>query len=674
MISTHHDYKNWEYHLDEQNIAWLSFNRQEASANSLDVASLEELAQILAELKEHPPAGLVIQSAKENGFIMGADVKQFTELKDPEEAYQILRKGQIVFAELEGLAFPTVALIRGFCLGGGLELALACRYRVVEDCPKVRLGFPEIKLGIHPGWGGTVRLPPLVGMPKALELILQTRLLSAKEAYRCGLVTTAQPARELHRAVIYYLTQQPKLPGSNWASFSLALKPLLVPYVRRQLKKKVDPKHYPAPYAALDLYQGGAGDSYEAEARSVAKLMLTPTCRELVRVFFLRDQLKSQAQIKSSTIRYVHVVGAGTMGGDIAAWCVLRGFQVSLQDREPKFIAPAIKRATALFKKHLKQEHLVEEALSRLLPDIEGHGLKRADLVIEAIIENLEAKQSLFKDIESKVKPACILATNTSSITLKDIAQVLKDPGRLLGLHFFNPVAHMPLVEVVHYDKTHPQLIDQAINFVQKIDRLPAKVKSSPGFLVNRILMPYLLEAMLMFEEGFGVNEIDKAAVQFGMPMGPLALADKVGLDICLAVAENLSKYLDRPLPGRLREWVQAGRLGCKSGWGFYKYNKAGKIIKQKDNTASHSATEITDRLILALVNEAAACIREEIIASSDLLDAAVIFGTGFAPFRGGPLEYAHQRGIDDIIKRLKELSAQYGKRFTPDSEWSKLR
>ena len=672
MTKAHAHYKNWEYRIDEQNIAWLSCNKENARANSLDALAIEELAQILTELKERAPQALVIQSAKSGSFIMGADIKQFSGLKDPEEAYQILRKGQIVFAELEALPFPTVALIRGFCLGGGLELALACRYRIVEDCPKVRLGLPEVKLGIHPGWGGTVRLPALIGLPKALSCILQGRLLNAKEAYRCGLVHTVQPARELHRALEYYIKQQPKLVRSPWVRWSALLKPLLLPYLRRELKRKIQVSHYPAPYALLDLYRKNLLDPYEAEARSVAQLMLTPTCRELVRVFFLRDELKNQSKETVSSISHVHVIGAGTMGGDIAAWCVLRGFHVSLQDREPKYIAPAIKRAMQLFNKHLKLPHLVEEARSRLLPDVEGHGVRHADLVIEAIIENLEAKQSLFKDLELKIKPTCILASNTSSITLKDIGLALQDPSRLLGLHFFNPVAQMPLVEVVYYEQTRSELIDQVITFVQKIDRLPARVKSSPGFLVNRVLMPYLLEAMLMFEEGLSVNEIDRAALKFGMPMGPLALADKVGLDICLAVAENLAKYLDRPLPNRLREWVRSGRLGCKSGWGFYHY-KNGKMIKEAQDKTQAAEPVISDRLILALVNESVACLREDIIASPDLLDAAVIFGTGFAPFRGGPVEYARQQGVAKIVKRLDELALQFGARFKPDQGWQDL-
>lgn len=673
MSNTHQGYKHWEYTSDANQIVWLKCNRQNARANSLDVESLNELAAILTNIKEAAVKGLVIQSAKKDSFIVGADIKQFRQLKDSDEAYQILRKGQLVFEQLANLPFPSVALIRGFCLGGGLELALACRYRVAEDCPKTRLGFPEIQLGIHPGWGGTVRLPPLIGLPRALDMILKARLVSAKEAARSGLVHTAQPARELHRAVLYYLDQQPKAEPPSWIKLTEVFKPLIIAFVSKQLRKKVNPDHYSAPFAALKLYQGNPyPDPFENEAHSVAKLMLTDTSRELVRVFFLREQLKNQAQGVSSEIKWVHVVGAGTMGGDIAAWCVLRGLHVSLQDREAKFIAPAIKRAAQLFEKHLKKTYLVEEALSRLLPDVEGYGIPHADLIIEAIVENLEAKQDLFKNLESKIKPTCIMATNTSSITLGDISKALENPSRLIGLHFFNPVAQMPLVEVVHYEQSHPEVIDQATAFVLKIDRLPAKVKSSPGFLVNRVLMPYLLEAMLMFEEGLSVTEIDKAALWFGMPMGPLALADKVGLDICLAVADNLAKHFDRPLPNQLREWVQAGRLGSKSGHGFYHY-KAGKLVKEKALSSGVQFKEISDRLILALLNESVACLREGIVSNQDLLDAAVIFGTGFAPFRGGPLEYARKRGIDDIIRRLTELSAKLGKRFTPDPGWNQI-
>ncbi len=668
------NFEHWQCQLDKSGIAWLYFDRKGAP-NSLNQIAMQELAHILDQLLQTTPQALVICSGKPNHFIMGADIEQFCSIENAEAGYELIRQGQIIFSKLTQFKCPTIALINGYCLGGGLELALACTYRIISDNPETKLALPEIKLGIHPGWGGTLRLPRLIGYPAALDMILNGRMISSRQALRWGLVDRVVPPREMKRAAQFYAKQKPNVRKTLWARISAfePIKTLSLHKSQQLLKSKVNQAHYQAPYALLKNYQVKYLDDeqfLELEARSVSELLMGETSRNLVRVFFLRDQLKSQTRQNLPKPEWVHVIGAGIMGGDIAAWCVLEGFKVSLQDREPRFIAPAIKRAYRLFKDHLKIDRLVEEAMSRLLPDVEGVGVPRADIVIEAIIENLEAKQNLFKSLEPQLKEGAILATNTSSIALEDLAEVLQDPHRLIGLHFFNPVSKMPLVEIVHHGDAQDQSIAQALNFIGEIDRLPVIVKSRPGFLVNRVLMPYLLEAMLMLEEGLTPEVIDQAALDFGMPMGPLALADKVGLDICLAVAENLSKAFGKPVPERLKTLVSAKNLGLKSNQGFYHYPRS----ESKHDFRSEDNDEIQDRLILSMLNECVCCLRENLVASDELLDAAVIFGTGFAPFRGGPLHYAKTRGMKEIIIRLKGLQDQHGERFKPDAGWQQIK
>lgn len=669
-------FQHWRLESSENQLLWIYFDRKNATVNSLDRDVMEEFSDIvdlLANDRDHK--GVIIASGKKNGFIAGADISEFTKFQNVEEAIAVLKRGQYIFDKLEALKIPTVAMIDGFCLGGGMELALACRYRVVEDGAKTRLGLPEVKLGIHPGWGGTVRLPRLIGAPKALDLFLSGRTVSGKAAAKLGMADVAVPKRHLVRAAEYYALTRPdqhKPTGLEALTDKKWIRSILASLTRKKLNQKINPDHYPAPFAALNNWEqfGVEGDlPMEQEANSCGKLFLTETCHNLVRVFFLQERLKGLAKESRFSPKHVHVVGAGTMGGDIAAWCALQGFKVTLQDREPKFIAPAIKRAYELFKDKLKENYLVQRAMDRLLPDVHGYGIPHADVIIEAIFEDLPTKQALFRSLEEKAKPDAILATNTSSIPLDDINTVLKNPERLVGIHFFNPVAKMQLVEVVKGNRTNNAIIENAIGFVRKIDRLPLPVKSSPGFLVNRILMPYLLESVDMINEGIPASVIDKAMVNFGMPMGPVALADAVGLDVCLSVANYLGKYFNTQIPKQLSELVKEGKLGRKSGEGFYQY-KNGKQIKPKEVAYTKSLEEISDRLVLRMLDEAFACLREGVVEDSDLLDAGMIFGTGFAPFRGGPIHYARSKGINDLYKRYVTQREALGEKVDQSISW----
>jgi 3-hydroxyacyl-CoA dehydrogenase/enoyl-CoA hydratase/3-hydroxybutyryl-CoA epimerase len=653
-------YKNWRLETDNDQILWLYFDKQNAAVNTLDFTVMEELSTILDSLaNDSTHKGLVITSDKNTGFIAGADISQFDKFKDIDDAVTKLKLGQTIFGKIEALKIPTVALIEGFCLGGGLELALACRYRIAESGSKTRIGLPEVKLGIHPGWGGSVRLPKLIGAMQGMNMVLSGHTISAKVAAKLGVVDAAVPKRQLVHAAKYYVLNQPKPHEPTFLqklSNQKLARQILGYFMRKKLKQKISPLHYPAPYHALDNWElvGVEGDkAYEKEAKSCGKLFFSDTCQNLVRVFFLQEKMKALATDKTYAPKHVHVIGAGTMGGDIAAWCALKGMQVTLQDMQPEYIAPAFKRAYKLYKKKLKDTHLIQAAMDRLIPDVEGHGISRADIIIEAVIEDLSVKQTIFKNAEAKAKPDAILATNTSSIPLDEINTVLQSPERLVGIHFFNPVAMMQLVEVVKGDKTSNGVFDKALSFVRKIDRLPLPVKSSPGFLVNRILMPYLLESVELLKEGVPPQIIDKAMTQFGMPMGPITLADAVGLDVCLSVANYLGKYYDTKIPEKLTELVNNKKLGRKSGEGFYKYDKNGKQVKTEAPQYDKPLQEISDRLVLRMLNEAFACLREGVVTDGDLLDAGMVYGTGFAPFRGGPIHYAKSQGIQELYQQF---------------------
>ncbi|MCP5472116.1 MAG: enoyl-CoA hydratase/isomerase family protein [Sinobacteraceae bacterium] len=671
----------WQLQRDPDGLAWLLLDKPGASTNVLSKDVLHGLDTQLAALERDPPRGLVLRSTKPNGFVAGADIKEFRELDSVENAFELVRSGQRVLDRLEALPCPTVAALHGFALGGGLELALACRYRVAIGDERLALGLPEVQLGIHPGFGGTVRSVRLLGARAALDLMLTGRTIRADRALQLGLVDrlVANEAELIETA--RGLVQEPPAPQCPPLTERALSWPLLRRFVRSSVLKPVraraEPKHYPAPFAIVDLwarYGARGAAAYEAEAHSIAQLFQTETSRNLVRVFLLQDRLKALGnQAAAATLQHVHVVGAGVMGGDIAAWCAARGFEVTLQDRSEEQLRPALERARALFERRLRDPARVAAAVDRLRGDVPGAGTNSADVVIEAIFENLEAKCSLYATLEPDLKPTALLATNTSSIVLESLSASLQRPGRLLGLHFFNPVAQMPLVEVVHTPDTEPQMLELALAFTRRIDKLPLPCRSSPGFLVNRVLVPYLLEAMHAASAGLPLALIDQAAVDFGMPVGPVELADVVGLDVCRHVGRIVAEALGRRPPdlADLEARVAAGKLGRKSGEGFYVWAD-GKAVKPPPGSQI-PPPDLTDRLILALLNECVACLREGLVADADLVDAGVIFGAGFAPFRGGPLHYARQRGIEATVARLQELAARYGPRFEPDPGWERL-
>jgi len=667
----------WVLEIDADRVAWLVCDTPGTSTNVLSAAVLRDLGAHLDDVAAQRPAGVVIRSGKANGFVAGADIKEFLKVRTPEEGFDLVRAGQSVLQRLEDLPCPSIAALHGFALGGGLELALACTYRIGADDAALSLGLPEVLLGIHPGFGGTVRSVQLIGVRPALDLMLKGKPYKGAQALAVGLIDELVPPAELRERAKSRLLRAPPRTTAPFVDKLLNLKALR-PFVARQtvtaLQRRVRRDQYPAPYAIVDLWQrhGAVGAaSYDAEAHSIGTLMCSPTSRNLVRVFLLQDRLKGLGGKSPAQFRRVHVVGAGVMGGDIAAWAAFRGMTVTLQDRSAALVQPALDRARTFFDKRLKDPEAAAQALARLTMDVNGDGVAVADVVIEAIVENADAKRALYAQIEPKLKPDAVLATNTSSIEIETLCENLVEPGRLVGVHFFNPVSQLPLVEIVEGSRTAPQTAQTALRFARKLDKLPLPCKSAPGFVVNRILTPYVNEALFALESGTPAAVIDRAATDFGMPMGPIELTDVVGLDVSLHVGRVLAQAFKRRIPESLVTLVEQKKLGRKSGEGFYRWED-GKAVKPASPPFG-VPEDLQDRLILPMLNEAVACLREGVVADADLLDAGALFATGFAPFRGGPLQYARARGIAAVTARLNELTERYGERFRPDPGWQLL-
>lgn len=668
-------FRHWQPELRPDGVLVLSLNRADTPVNALSQAVLEELDSMLERIEIEKPAAVVLRSGKDAGFVAGADIKEFQQFDERGTVMEAIRRGQLVFQRLHRLPCPTVAAIHGHCMGGGTEMALACRYRVASSDDSTRIGLPEVKLGIFPGWGGSVRLPRLVGAPAAMDMMLTGRALRAGNARAIGLVDkVVAPAMLLDTAVALAqkgatrpLKQRFMARSTNWWISRQALAPML----RKQVARKAKKAHYPAPYALIDSWKrsgGGIDRQLKSEARAVVKLAEGETARNLIRVFFLMERLKGLGG-REHGIEHVHVVGAGVMGGDIAAWCALRGFSVSLQDREMKFIQPALDRAAKLFEKKLRHEDQRAAARKRLVADVEGGGVAKADLVIEAIFENLEAKRALYADLVTRLKPEALLVSNTSSLALDELREGLAHADHFAGLHYFNPVAAMPLVEIVRHDAMGKDTGRRLAAFCRAIDKFPVPVAGTPGFLVNRILAPYMEEAILAFREGIPGRAIDKAALDFGMPVGPIELVDTVGLDVAASVGRIMAQFHGQPAP----EFnFEPNARGKKDGKGLYVWED-GKPVKPELPKDWRGPEDLGDRLILRLLNEAVACLHDRVVDDADLLDAGVIFGTGFAPFRGGPIQYIRSAGPAELKQRLEQLAGKYGQRFAPRPGWDQL-
>ncbi len=672
-------YKHWRLVMDKDNILWVLIDKDNESANTLAEPVLRELDKLLDEAKTVGPKALVLRSAKTSGFIAGAEISEFVNMTDENEVRAQLTDALTILDKLENFPAPTIALLHKYCLGGGLELALACKYRIAT--PDTKLGFPEVLLGLHPGLAGVWRSLRIMDPVNAMTMMLTGKNLIAKKAKRQGLVDLVTEERHFADAVRAAANGKLKKTDAKGTKGTVLnfgpARSLVASQMEKQTASKAKKQHYPAPFSLIDIWREHGDDAQamrKAETDSFVKLMVGDTSKNLVRAFFLREKLKAYSKGTVHNIKHVHVIGAGVMGGDIAAWSAMRGFTVTLQDREIKYIAPAIKRANELFKKRIYTEGERRAANDRLMPDVKGDGITKADLIIEVVPENPDIKASVYADCEKRMKPGAILATNTSSILLETLTKTLKNPKRFCGIHFFNPVAKMPLVEIITHDKLDPKVTKRVLGFLNAIDKLPLPVKSAPGFLVNRALTPYMVEAFLAYSEGVKPELIDKVMEDFGMPMGPIELADTVGLDVGLHVAKVLQRDLKRETPDApdwLEKLVEKGDLGKKTGKGIYKWVN-GKAKKQK--TDDQPPVGLTDRLILPLLNAVADCMAEDLIEDNDAADAGMIFGTGFAPFTGGPINYAKKRGVDEIVEKLQALEGKYGARFAVSKGWEKLK
>ncbi|WP_287595635.1 3-hydroxyacyl-CoA dehydrogenase NAD-binding domain-containing protein [Thermomonas sp.] len=667
--------RHWKPQRRDDGVLVLCFDRADAPVNAFSQDALIELGEALARIAIEPPKALVIASGKSSGFIAGADLKEFQEFDRRGTVNDAIRRGQDVFQTLASLPCPTVAAIHGFCMGGGTEISLACRYRVASSDASTRIGLPEVQLGIFPGWGGSARLPRLVGAPAAMDMMLTGRALSAKAARGIGLVDkVVEPAQLIDAAAALALkgTVRPfKQRALGWLTNTLPARKLLAPQMTKQVARKAPKAFYPAPYALISTWErsGGAGirTRLDAERRAVVKLAGSSTARNLIRIFFLTERLKALGKGESGIAR-VHVIGAGVMGGDIAAFAAYKGFEVTLQDREQRFIDGALQRAQALFEKKVKDESKRPAVAARLRSDLDGAGVNDADLVIEAIIENPDAKRDLYQAVEPRMKADALLTTNTSSIPLDELRPHIARPAQFAGLHYFNPVAQMPLVEIIRHDGMAAETERRLAAFCKALGKFPVPVAGTPGFLVNRVLFPYMLEAATAYAEGIPGPAIDKAATRFGMPMGPIELLDTVGLDVAASVGRELAPFLGLDVPAALAT-VEAGKRGKKDGQGLYKWEN-GRAVKPELPAGFVAPDDLEDRLILPLLNEAVACLHEGVVSDADLLDAGVIFGTGFAPFRGGPIQHIRAVGADALLARLQALQAKYGERFAPRAGW----
>lgn len=674
--------------LGPDGIDLLTFDRADSAANIFDRATLEELDAHLALLEAHSGLrGLILVSAKPKIFIAGADLHSLAQDLSPGALGEIVDLGHRVFTRLARLPVPSVAAIHGVCLGGGCEVALACDWRAASTDPATKIGLPETQLGILPAWGGSVRLPVLLGLPAALGLILAGKQLAGVPALKAGLVDELAHPEYLLAAARRLLARGKRPPAPRGLLSRAPLKALVAWKARRDVLAKTH-GHYPAPLRAVEVCTAALGQPLAAalarEKAGFLELAGTPACRNLMNLFFLQERAKKLAPPEPASalpVRRVAVVGAGVMGAGIAQWISARGIPVLLKDVDAAALARGLQAVGKVYRDAAKRRVFTaaeaQAGFDRITPASTEVPLASVDLVIEAAVEKLDLKQSIFRQLEAGVRPDTVLATNTSALSIESISTGLAHPGRVIGLHFFNPVHRMQLVEIVRGPRTSAATVATAMRFVQALGKLPVLVSDRPGFLVNRILLPYLVEAVRLFAGGCAARDVDRLMLGFGMPMGPLRLCDEVGLDVALHVAKDLEQRLPHPVPltDTLERMIAQGWLGKKSGRGFYVHGakdgkempnpETGTMQKTPSASTGDEATR-TDRLVLLMVNEAARCLEESVVAAPADVDFGMIFGTGWAPFRGGPLRYADRLGAAEIVRRLETLARDVAPHFAP--------
>jgi 3-hydroxyacyl-CoA dehydrogenase / enoyl-CoA hydratase / 3-hydroxybutyryl-CoA epimerase len=677
----------------DSGIALLTFDRPESVANIFDQSTFDALNTQLDFLESQTGLkGLILKSAKPKIFIAGADLNAFMQGVSAERLASLIEQGQKTFERIAHLSYPTVAAIHGAALGGGFEIALACDYRVASLDPATKVGLPETMLGILPAWGGSTRLPRLIGLPGALDAILAGRQYAAKEALKLGMVdSVAYPERIVEVAIQMIQNAANK---KRSLKFHVTNRPPLLGVIAGQARKKTLAKthgNYPAPLKALEVVVAGLSvphqQSLDNEKNALIELALGSPAQNLIRVFFLQERAKKlklpagltvPEGFKPRPVERALVVGAGLMGSGIAQGLSARGIRVILKDIGPEPLGKGIQSIAKIYRDAVKRRIFTEaearRAFDRILPTHEDIPLKRIDLVIEAAVEKLDLKKKIFADLEKRLEPTVVLASNTSALSLAAIAESVERPERVIGIHFFNPVHRMQLVEIVRGTHTSVETLDTALRFVKGIGKLPVIVKDSPGFLVNRILLPYMVEAVRAFSEGHRLEQIDRLMLDFGMPMGPLRLIDEVGLDVSQHVAKDLEARVKHlaPINDFLERMIARGWLGRKSGKGFYDYSGGRERPNpqlaefQPPPPSSVNEGDLRDRLVLVMVNEAARCLEEQVVDAPEDVDFGMIMGTGWAPFRGGPLRYADLIGISTVVSRLNGLRDRVEAHFQP--------
>jgi 3-hydroxyacyl-CoA dehydrogenase/enoyl-CoA hydratase/3-hydroxybutyryl-CoA epimerase len=688
--------------VDTDKIAWLTFDQPDAKVNLLTTEVMAELDHRLSELESRiatgQPLAVVVRSGKPGTFIAGADVGEIAAIENAADGETKSREGQRIFRRLERLTIPTIAAIDGLCLGGGTELALACEYRVASDRGTTRIGQPEVRLGIIPGFGGSVRLPRLLGIQRALKMILGGSASSADRALRSGLVDRVlrhdrfeDATRQFVREVLFEKVTRRERKLSLWNRFLEHTAPgrrILFTTARKQAAKRAQGR-YPAPLKAIDVVERTLDlpidEALKVEAEGLGQMAATEVSRNLVRIFLLqqaaRRALPHEALDERQPVEHAAVLGAGVMGGAIAELIAANEVPVILKDIDQDALDLGLRHASALLKKAGERGIMAREEVGLRFALIHGtlayDNFEDVDLVIEAVVERMPVKQAVLREAEEVIGDDAVFATNTSSLSVTELASAAGHPERVVGLHFFNPVHRMPLVEVIRTDESSEKALAAAFGFVLDMDKTPVLVADRPGFLVNRLLAPYLNEAGYLLEEGAGVEQIDKVLLEFGMPMGPCRLLDEIGFD----VAEHVAREMEDAFGERMRpasavsRLKEDGRLGRKNERGFYTYSRGrqrgvdrevARVLAANGTGTAASTEEIRDRCVYLLVNEAAHALEEGVVAAADHVDLAMVMGTGFPPFRGGLLRWADQQGVDQIIERLSSFEARFGSRFGP--------
>jgi 3-hydroxyacyl-CoA dehydrogenase/enoyl-CoA hydratase/3-hydroxybutyryl-CoA epimerase len=677
--------------LGEDGILVLTLDVPGEKVNMLGRAMMEELQALLSDVESRTDvAGVVLRSGKSDNFIAGADIKDFVQIRSALEGETLSRAGQAILDRLAAVRVPVVAAIHGSCLGGGLETALACRYRIATDDPKTVLGLPEVKLGIIPGAGGTQRLPRLIPLPVALDLILTGRNLKAKRALKAGLVDEVVPrevlltaARRAARALADG-TLQPARAGIRLQDR------LLRPVIFRKARASVQEKtggHYPAPPRAIDAVERGTATTLEEglkiEAKHFGELAVTDVSRSLVSLFFATQELKKDTAFlegaKPREVKKLAVVGAGLMGSGIAAAAAGAGALVRMRDAQPEAIARGLRMAREVFEERRKRGSLspreVQQKMDRISATAELTGLRRADLVIEAVFEDLDLKRRVLAEVEAATSEDAVIASNTSSLPIAQIARHSQRPARILGMHFFSPVHKMPLLEVVVTPDTDPGATATAVAFGRRLDKQVIVVRDGAGFYTSRALAPYMNEAARVVEEGAAVEDVDRAMTAFGFPVGPITLLDEVGIDVGAKVAKVMHEAFGPRMtpPAGMARVIEDGRLGRKNKRGFYTYDGKEKRVDEsvyallpERQPRRFEEREIQERLVFAFLNEAVLCLQDGILRSARDGDVGAVFGLGFPPFRGGPFRYLDQLGARFAVEVLERLHAAHGLRFEP--------